>query len=57
MVKFDIRVTLSKVMSFLILGLTVGYAYVQKDSGVLMAGIGAAATLMGVKTGFEAFKK
>jgi len=57
MIKFDVRVTLSKVMAFLILGLAFGYTYVEKDAAVFITGIGASAGLMGIKTGFEAFKK
>ncbi len=55
--KIDIRITLSKILAYLVLIIGTLYSFIYQDSGVLIATFSAAATIIGIKTYTESKEK
>jgi len=56
-ISFDIRVTLSKVLSFIVVGLSFVYGYMYQDVGVVTVGMGVGSGLMAAKAVSEGIRK
>lgn len=50
MVKVDIRITLSKILAYVILIIGCTYSFIYKDSNILIATFSASSAVMAVKT-------